>query len=396
MDVSAIVGIIIAALFLTLIILVVRRMAKKRLVAPTTVTTDLDEEASKPSRVPAKPPVAPPVRRGTEAKARPIEAVPTPEVEEKKVLVCPLPERKAIERGLARTRKEGFVARLSTIFQGAAVDENALIAAEEVLLTADIGVRTTGHLLDALRKDFRPGAGDLNRQVLDFLKARVTQMLSGLPHGAPGLSSTGGPTVFMVVGVNGTGKTTTIGKMASRYAAGGTKVLLAAGDTFRAAGADQLGIWGERVGVPVVMGKDRADPASVIFDAARRARDENFDLLIADTAGRLHTNVDLVEELKKVQRVLGKAIEGAPHEVILVLDATMGQNAVRQAEIFQTAVHVSGIALTKLDGTAKGGVILSIVQDLGIPVRFIGVGEAVEDLRPFSPVDFAEALFEEA
>lgn len=390
MDASAVVGILFGLLFLALVVLVILRMSKKRLSGPTVVVTETEEAPPTPVTPPGRKPVIAPDKHKTEPVA--LEA---PKAEDKKPLTFPLPERKAMGRGLERTRKEGFVARLGAIFQSRQLDDATLAEAEEALLTADIGVRTTGVLIEALRKEFTPGTGDLHRQVLDFLKARVTSMLSGLPHGAPGLTAASGPTAFMVVGVNGSGKTTTIGKMASRYAGEGHKVLLAAGDTFRAAGADQLGIWGERVGVPVVMGKDRADPASVIFDAARRARDEQFDLLIADTAGRLHTNVDLVEELKKVHRVMGKAIEGAPHEVILVLDATMGQNAVRQAEIFKNAVKVSGIALTKLDGTAKGGVILSIVQDLGIPVRFVGVGEAVADLRPFDPTAFADALFEE-
>ena len=253
---------------------------------------------------------------------------------------------------------------------------------------------TASELLDALKTDFRPGPGDAGTQVMAFLKERVTEMLSGLPHGAPALRPESGPAVVMVAGVNGTGKTTTIGKLAHFYQGQGRKVLLAAGDTYRAAGADQLAIWGDRVGVPCVVGKERADPASVIFDAAKRAATEGFDLLIADTAGRLHTNVNLVDELKKVHRVIGKAVPGGPHEVLLVLDATMGQNAVRQADIFRQAVNVTGIVLSKLDGTAKGGVVLSIVRDMGLPVRFVGVGEAMDDLKPFDPRDFSEALFE--
>jgi fused signal recognition particle receptor len=231
-------------------------------------------------------------------------------------------------------------------------------------------------------------------EVLRFLKGQVVAMLADHPHGMPGLRPERGPAVMMVVGVNGTGKTTNIGKLAHLYAREGRKVILAAGDTYRAAGSDQLVIWGERVGVPVVAGAPNADPASVIFDAAKRATAEGFELLIADTAGRLHTNANLVDELKKVHRVIGKAVPGAPHEVLLMLDATMGQNAVRQADIFRQAVNVTGIALAKLDGTAKGGVVLSIVRDLGLPVRFVGVGEGVEDLRPFEPDEFADALFE--
>lgn len=337
-------------------------------------------EAAKPSRVPA-------------AATVPAAA---PREEPKKALIIPFPVVKPLGAGLERTRTEGFVGRLAALFRGgASVDAALLSRVEEVLLTSDIGVKTTGDLLEALRTRFQPSGGDLVREVLAFLKGEVQGMLAGLPHGAPDLPDPPGPAIIMVVGVNGTGKTTTIGKMAFFYRHRGRKVLLGAGDTFRAAGADQLQVWGERVGVPVVSGADRADPGSVLFEAARRARDEGHDLMIADTAGRLHTNIALVEELKKVHRVLGKVVPGAPHEVILVLDATMGQNAVRQAEIFRQAVKVTGIALAKLDGTAKGGVVLSIARDMGVPIRFVGVGEKVQDLRPFDAAEFADALFEE-
>jgi len=204
----------------------------------------------------------------------------------------------------------------------------------------------------------------------------------------------GRPTAVMMVGLHGTGKTTTIGKMAHFYKNRGKKLLLAAGDTYRAAGMDQLAIWGERVGVPVVVGKPGQDPASVMFDAGKQALEQGVDLLIADTAGRLHTNVNLVDELKKVHRVLGKAVPGGPHEVLLLLDSTMGQNAVRQADVFRQAVDVTGIALAKLDGTAKGGVVLSIARDMGLPIRFVGVGEGIDDIRPFDAKEFTRALFQ--
>lgn len=343
---------------------------------------------------PAAPPRAAPVRKAEapkEAKKEP----PPPPPEPPKALIIPFPVVKPLAAGLERTRTEGFVGRLAALFRGGtAVDAALLARVEEVLLTSDIGVKTTGELLEALRSRFSPSGGDLVREVLDFLKGEVQGMLAGLPHGVPDLPPPPGPAVVMVVGVNGTGKTTTIGKMAFFFKHRGRKVLLGAGDTFRAAGADQLQVWGERVGVPVVTGADRADPGAVLFEAARRARDEGYDLMIADTAGRLHTNVNLVEELKKVHRVLGKVVPGAPHEVILVLDATMGQNAVRQADIFRQAVKVTGIALAKLDGTAKGGVVLSIARDMGVPIRFVGVGEKVQDLRPFDAAEFADALFE--
>ncbi|MBI5609011.1 MAG: signal recognition particle-docking protein FtsY, partial [Deltaproteobacteria bacterium] len=205
-----------------------------------------------------------------------------------------------------------------------------------------------------------------------------------------------GPAVWMVVGVNGSGKTTTIGKLAHRLAGEGKKVLVAAGDTYRAAAVDQLEVWCQRAGVPIHRGKDGADPASVAFAAVERGTAEGFDLVIVDTAGRLHTNHNLMEELKKSWRVCGKAQAGAPHEVLLVLDATMGQNAVKQAEQFRDAVAVSGIVLTKLDGTAKGGVVLAIAEQLRLPVKLVGVGERMSDLRDFDPHLFAQELFDTA
>jgi fused signal recognition particle receptor len=201
------------------------------------------------------------------------------------------------------------------------------------------------------------------------------------------------PWVVMVVGVNGSGKTTTVGKLAAQVQRAGHSVLLAAGDTFRAAAGEQLEIWAERVGAPIVRGKEGTDPASVCFDAVKKGVDERVDVVICDTAGRLHTKAPLMEELKKVKRVISKAAEGAPHEVLLVLDATNGQNAIAQARQFHESLGVTGIALTKLDGTAKGGVVIGICDELGIPVRFVGVGEKVADLKPFDPHEFVEALF---
>jgi fused signal recognition particle receptor len=199
--------------------------------------------------------------------------------------------------------------------------------------------------------------------------------------------------VIMVVGVNGSGKTTTVGKLAAQLRARGLTVLLGAGDTFRAAAGEQLEIWAERVGVPVVRGKEGADPASVCFEAIQRGIAEKVDVVLCDTAGRLHTKTPLMEELKKVKRVMGKAAEGAPHDVLLVLDATNGQNAIAQARQFHESLGVTGIALTKLDGTAKGGVVIGICDELKIPVRYVGVGETVGDLKPFAPREFVEALF---
>ncbi len=202
------------------------------------------------------------------------------------------------------------------------------------------------------------------------------------------------PFVILVIGVNGSGKTTTIGKLAAQLKGQGKSVLMAAGDTFRAAATEQLEVWGKRVDAPVVRGKEGADPSSVIFEGVKRGQAEGMDVVIADTAGRLHTKTELMQELQKVRRVVGKAAEGAPHETWLVIDATSGQNAIAQAQIFTQAMSITGIVLTKLDGTAKGGVILGIADQLGIPVRYIGVGERVEDLREFDPEEFVEALFE--
>lgn len=295
--------------------------------------------------------------------------------------------------GLARTRREGFVARLADTFRrGGELDESLIAGAEESLLTADIGVATAMELTEGLRSEFKPQSGDLLPQVMAYLRDRTCAMLAGQSHGFPPLDAPG-LNVIMVVGVNGTGKTTNIAKIANWYASQGRKVLLAAGDTYRAAGADQLGIWGDRIGIPVVVGRPGQDPSALFFDAARRAIDEGFDILIADTAGRLHTDVNLVDELKKVHKVFGKAVPGAPHEVLLMLDATMGQNAVRQADVFLKSVKVTGIGLAKLDGTAKGGVVVSIARDMNLPIWFVGIGEAVTDIRSFEPGEFVEALY---
>ena len=301
----------------------------------------------------------------------------------------------SFEKGLAKTTGEGFVSRLGKLFRGKQLDESLLDQVEEVLYTADLGVKTTEALLEGLR-------GALSRKELasadtvwDTLRARTLRMLEeanrdGGPLTVPDAPR---PYVVLVIGVNGTGKTTSIGKIASRLKREGHKVLLAAGDTFRAAAVEQLEVWARRVDVELWKGLEGADPSSVIFDAVEHARKNGHDVVLADTAGRLHTHSGLVDELKKVHRVTGKAMQGAPHEVILVLDSTMGQNAMQQARLFRDAVPVTGLILTKLDGTAKGGVVIGICDELGLPIRFIGVGERVQDLRPFDSVEFVDALF---
>ena len=307
----------------------------------------------------------------------------------------PAPKEKevsALAPGLARTRSSGFIARLGELFSGRKeLDPSIVDEIEKVLLTADIGVKTSQKLLEEIRSSLSRRELKDPDAVWAFLRQRSAEMLS-LP--APELDfSSAKPFVLLVIGVNGSGKTTTIGKLAAKLAGDGKRVLLAAGDTFRAAAAEQLEIWAGRTGATIVRGKEGADPSSVIFDGVKRAATESFDVAIADTAGRLHTKVDLMQELQKVRRTLAKAAPGAPHETWLVIDSTSGQNAIAQAQIFTEAMAVSGIVLTKLDGTAKGGVILGIADQLKIPVRYVGVGETVDDLRRFDPEEFVEALF---
>ncbi|MCC6337023.1 MAG: signal recognition particle-docking protein FtsY [Myxococcales bacterium] len=296
--------------------------------------------------------------------------------------------------GLAKTKREGFMARLNGLFGGApkAIDEHTLAELEEVLFTADIGVKTASRLVELAREKAKAKELDQPEKLKAVIRAEVQKIVDlKAPHG---LQGGGPPHVIMVVGVNGAGKTTTIGKLAAKAKAAGKKVLLGAGDTFRAAAAEQLDVWAERAGVDIVKGKEDADPASVVFDAVKKGVAEGYDLVIADTAGRLHTKANLMEELKKVRRVVDKALPGAPHEVLLVLDSTNGQNAIIQAKQFQEAVGVTSIALTKLDGTAKGGVIIGICDELKVPVAWAGVGEKVADLRPFEPKEFVQALFD--
>jgi len=294
--------------------------------------------------------------------------------------------------GLEKTRKEGFMAKLNAMFSSPKeIDESVLAELEEVLFTADIGVKTASNLVELAREKAKSKELDSAEKLKGVIRKEIARIVDlEAPHA---LEGGGPPHVVMVVGVNGAGKTTTIGKLAAKAKAKGKKVLLGAGDTFRAAAQEQLDVWAERAGVDIVKGKEDADPASVIFDAVKKGVEEKYDLIIADTAGRLHTKANLMEELKKVKRVIGKALPGAPHEVLLVLDATNGQNAIMQARQFHESVGVTSIALTKLDGTAKGGVVIGICDELKVPVSWAGVGEKVADLRPFEPKEFVEAMF---
>ncbi len=304
---------------------------------------------------------------------------------------------RTLAAGLEKTRG-GFMARLQGIFGGGRqVDESTLAEMEEILFTADIGVKTATKLLESAREKVKKRELDDPAKLKAALRQEIARIVSlGTPAGASRELAIGAarPWVVMVVGVNGSGKTTTVGKLAAKLGQAGHRVLLGAGDTFRAAAGEQLEVWAERVGAPVVRGKDGADPASVCFEAVKRGVEEKSDVVLLDTAGRLHTKAPLMEELKKVKRVIDKAFPGAPHDVLLVLDATNGQNAIAQARQFHEALGVTGIALTKLDGTAKGGVVIGISDELGIPVRYEGIGEKVADLRPFDPAEFVDALFE--
>jgi fused signal recognition particle receptor len=332
-----------------------------------------------------------PRRPEVEKKVEPRRPEVEKKVEPRRPEVEKHPEPKSLRDGLAKTRS-GFFGRLRGIFaREKAIDDTLMGELEEVLLTADIGVKTSMKLLEAVeRKVAENGAVDAE-QVWDSMRAETAQILRASQRRL--VIGAARPFVILVIGVNGTGKTTTVGKLASRFKSEGHKVLLVAGDTFRAAAIDQLKIWGTRTGCEVFAGDEGADPSGVVFDGVKRAVEGNMDVVLIDTAGRLHTKVNLVEELKKVRRVCGKAHPGAPHEVLLVLDANTGQNAINQAEMFGKEVDVTGIALTKLDGTAKGGVVIGICDELGVPVQFIGIGEQVEDLREFDADEFVDAVF---
>ena len=295
-----------------------------------------------------------------------------------------------VKAGLEKT-KNNFVKKVETIVIGyAEIDDDFLDDLEATMLVGDLGPKTTAYLMKEIRRGVTEGIINNTGEVMPFMEERITEMLGAQEE----VLELHKPEVILVVGVNGVGKTTTIAKLAHYYAEQGKKVIIAAGDTFRAAASEQLSIWADRVGVSIEKHKEGADPAAVVFDACASAVAKEADLVIVDTAGRLHTKVNLMEELKKIGRVADKQIPGAPHQTLLVLDGTTGQNAVSQAKLFGEAVPVTGIVVTKLDGTAKGGVVISIKEELGVPVRWIGVGEQMDDLRPFNAKEFANALFD--
>lgn len=295
-----------------------------------------------------------------------------------------------LSSGLSKTRKN-FLQQIKDVFSGfTSVDEELLEELEEILIMADIGVATTEEIMQRLRSGIKEKKIEDPKEVLEEIRGIVTEMMTpDVP-----LDLNGKPTVILVVGVNGVGKTTSIGKIAYSFEQQGKKVLMAAGDTFRAAAIEQLEIWAQRCGCPIVRHQPGSDPAAVVYDAIVSAKARGADVLLCDTAGRLHNKKNLMDELSKIRRVAEKESE-SPVETWLVLDATTGQNGVNQARLFCEVADVTGIVLTKLDGTAKGGVAVAIKKELGIPVRFVGVGEGLEDLQPFDAQEYAQALFKE-
>lgn len=295
-----------------------------------------------------------------------------------------------LKDGLQKTRKN-FTERIEVLVgMSAEIDDDFLDELEMILLSADVGAKTTEKLIEAVRQAARKKEIKGTEDVVPFLKKYLTQILT---EEGQRTRISGTPTVILVVGVNGVGKTTTIGKLANYFHLLNYKVMIAAADTFRAAASEQLEIWGKRAGCDVIKHAEGADPAAVVFDAMKAAIARKADILFIDTAGRLHNKANLMNELEKIHRVIKREIPEAPHETFLVLDATTGQNAITQAKVFTETANVTGVVLTKLDGTAKGGVVIAIREELGLPVKWIGVGEGIMDFRPFEPEKFVDALF---
>ncbi len=359
---------------------------KTKAAPPAEVVTP-DDEANEATAEAVAPPAparpsrpAPPSRRDATKTPEPAPAAPKAR------------DVSGLRRGLSKSREsEGFFGRLRALFVGKKELTPDLTAQiEEVLLTSDVGVETTGALLEHVKATLAKGELADPEAVWSELRAECRRILEASASGPLELRAS--PTVVLMVGVNGAGKTTTIGKLATKLTASGKKCVLAAGDTFRAAAVQQLVVWGERVGCEVVRGKDGGDPGSVVFDAIKKAQETGADVVLADTAGRLHTKSNLMSEMKKIAKTAEKALPGAPHEILLVVDSTNGQNAFAQAKEFKEALPLTGIVLTKLDGTAKGGVVLGVANGLRVPVRYVGLGERPDDLHEFSPEDFVEAL----
>ena len=298
-----------------------------------------------------------------------------------------------LKESLSKTH-QGFVEKIDQLLTGRkSIDQDLLDELEGLLFSADLGVKTSSQLIEGVQTGLKRGELQEPERVKDFIRQEILRILQ---MGEKPLSidfSQTKPFLFMVVGVNGVGKTTTIAKIAHQYSSQGKKVLIGAADTFRAAAVEQLEVWATRVRADVIKHSKGSDPSAVAFDSVHAAIARNVDLVFIDTAGRLHTKVNLMEELKKVKRIIAREYPGAPHEILLVLDATTGQNAISQAKLFHEAIGVTGIALAKLDGTAKGGIIIGITDELKIPIRYIGVGEGMDDLREFNASEFVQALF---
>jgi fused signal recognition particle receptor len=373
----------IAALAIALVVILLRRASAK----------SQKQVASARERLGVEPEEAPRRKRRRRDEVHPEPAKPEreePAPKAKVEVISDEESREAYKQGLAKTRG-GFVAKLGKLFGKKKIDAATVDELEEVLFTADIGPRAAERIFQAVKKGL--SKDDLEDSDKIWSQIRKTSKEIVAVEAKP-VDMTKKPFVLLVLGVNGVGKTTTIGKLAKKWAAEGKKVLLAAGDTYRAAATEQLEEWGKRAEVPVVKGSK--DPSAVIFDAIKRGVDEGYDVVICDTAGRLHSNVGLMDELKKVRRVMEKAMPGSPHETWMVLDATNGQNAISQAKTFKADMEITGIVLTKLDGSAKGGVVLGICDELHVPVRYVGVGEKIGDLRPFDPNAFVDALYADA
>ena len=348
---------------------------------PSQPPSAIKEESGKQSTYQASTPI---IKSAEEAEA----TKPTTKKDTKDSLFTRLSNR------LGKTR-ESFTYQMDALFLGKKeIDSDLLDSLEEILITADLGVETSEELIDYARKKVKRKELLDPNALKDILKEQIKKLILSNDADATLVMPKSGPFVIMVIGVNGVGKTTTIGKIAHKFKKAGNSVMLVAADTFRAAAVSQLQIWGERNDVPVIAHHEGADPSSVVFDALSSAVANDVDVVLVDTAGRMHTKENLMEELKKIKRVIGKKMRGAPHEVMLVLDATTGQNAISQARLFDAAVDLTGLTLTKLDGTSKGGIVANICRDMKIPIRFIGIGEQMDDLRDFDATEFVDALFQ--
>jgi fused signal recognition particle receptor len=388
-------GVVVAAILYFALIRKRPALPEQKAAPPSQITSpEAAERASQKTKqlAPAQRNPTPPSVKAADPLAAAEPAAPVPP-EKPATRALSKKDVDGIRKGLAATRG-GFIARLTALFTGKKeIDPAILEQIEEVMISSDVGVKTTQAILGRLRDRLAKNELADSDAVWAALRAEAVRILSIGGGGLKEPTDKTKPIVALMVGVNGVGKTTSIGKLGTRYTQEGKKVLLAAGDTFRAAAVQQLEVWGKRIGVEVVKGKEGADPGAVAFEATTKAKEAGVDFLFVDTAGRLHTKAPLMDEIKKVRKTIAKAMEGAPQETLLVLDATTGQNALTQAALFKEAVELTGIILTKLDGTAKGGIVLGICDELKVPVRYIGLGERAEDLREFKAEEFVEALF---